>query len=360
MRSAVLLNILKNGVLIVVSLAVSFLVAETALHMAGYRGEVSWNLENMITVDDSVLNFRFRPNSESFTGNITYRLNSAGFRDSEHRYEKAPNMFRILVMGDSVAFGYKVKVEDTFSLRLEKLLEKNQGNVKAEVVTLAMPGLNSFQEAHLLQEEGRKYSPDLIVMLYSLNDADSGVSFKKKEEDVCRIELIHMEIPCAYKTFMKSSALLFFLKDRLDGLMWKLHIGDQDDVFGSIQTDYFSKLYTGDIKWKNNVLSGFDIVRDYSAQTGVPVLLVVSPVMYDFGQYSWKWIHEKIAKDAVARGFVVVDLLPLYSRYSVMDVRVERGDFVHPGKLGHEIAAAATSEAILKNSLLQRHSVSLN
>jgi hypothetical protein len=110
-----------------------------------------------------------RPNSTSGSGRIEYRINSRGFRDQEWPYAKNPTAFRVLVVGDSVAFSYKVALEEIFPRRLEVRLRAAMGDVEA--VTLAMPGLNTLQESMLLTQEGGRYSPDAAVVAFSLNDA---------------------------------------------------------------------------------------------------------------------------------------------------------------------------------------------
>lgn len=338
---------MKNGLLVILSLILTLGAGEGALRLLGFRGEISWNLQDVISIDDTVLNFRLSPNSESFSGNIVYKLNSRGFRDLEHSYQKVANAFRILVLGDSVAFGYKVSLENTFSRKLEGLLRGRTADRTVEIVTLAMPGLNTLQEAHILWEEGQRYTPDMILILYSINDAETGVAFAR-QETTCRIELLKLPIPCASKSALKNSALLFFVKDRMDQVFWKLNIGDQDDVFGSLRSDYFAQLYTAEEKWRTNVLAGFNSIAKYAQERQIPVILAVSPIMFEFDHYQWTWIHEKLLREGRGRGFQVIDLLDRYRKYSVKDIRVERGDFVHPGELGHEVAAVTVGEMILQ------------
>lgn len=341
----------KNALLVIFSLVFTLAVGEGALRIVGFRGEISWNLQDVVSMNDAILNFRLSPNSESFSGNVAYKLNGRGFRDLEHSDQKVASTFRILVLGDSVAFGYKVALDNTFSRKLESLLHDRIPDRGIEVLTLAMPGLNTVQEAHLLREEGLKYSPDMILILYSLNDADTGVAYASKETS-CRIELIKLPIPCAYKTVLKSSALLFFVKDRMDQLFWKLNIGDQDDVFGSLRSDYFAQLYTNDSKWHANVLAGFDSIAEDAKEHRIPVVLVVSPVMFEFDHYQWTWIHKKLLQEGESRGFQVIDLLEQYRTYSVKEIRVERGDFVHPGDLGHKVAAGVVADFLMESPQL--------
>lgn len=328
---------LKNVLLTTISLLFALLVGEGALRIIGFQGEVEWSVTDVIQIDDRVLNYRLKPHSVSFAGDVAYNLNGLGFRDLDRPFEKG-RKFRILVLGDSVAFGYKVKFEDLFSRQLERLLAERRPAKEVEVMTLAMPGLNTFQESHLLTTVGTKFDPNLVIVAFSMNDAEEGVAYKTND-DPCRIQLLQVPIPCGLKKVMKQSALLFFVKDRLDQVAWKLGVGDRDDIYHSIETDYFSKLYQDERNWSEHVVAGFRAIDQVGRSNGIPVVLVVFPVMYDFQEYKWDWIHRKVEEEARKYHFRVIQLIDEFKQYPVEAIRVERGDFVHPNKRGHYLAA---------------------
>lgn len=335
---------LKNLAALCISLVLTFLVGELVLRGLGYRGEVGWEMADLVKVNDPVLTYRLKPDSTTFAGDVVYQLNRNGFRGDNHTYMKEDRA-RLLVIGDSVAFGYKVRFEEVFSQQLEQLLAARYNESRVEVITLAMPGLNTLQEGHLLVTEGSKYDPDLIVVAYSLNDAEAGIAFSD-EKKTCRIELIGLPFPCALKTSLKRSALLYFVKDRVDQLMWRVGVGDEDDVYHSIGSDYFNGLYRDERQWREHVVSGFETIGAFSRERNIPVVVVIFPVMYDFKTYKWEWIHERVKQEAKRHSFQVVDLLDDFKQYPVDSVRVERGDFVHPNGLGHRLAAVAVERAL--------------
>ena len=103
--------------------------------------------------------------------------NSHGFRDYEYRYNKEQGVFRILIIGDSVAMGQGVNVADAFGKVLEKMLNAIPGREerKVEVIVLAQSGYTTSQELFLLENEAFRYSPDLIIWSYVLNDPASPI-----------------------------------------------------------------------------------------------------------------------------------------------------------------------------------------
>ncbi len=99
-------------------------------------------------------------------------INSKGFRDIERSYERSIPRYRILVLGDSMVWGYGVRQEEIFTALLEKEL---QG---IDVINLGVSGYGTDQELILLQKEGVRYQPDLIVVVIASNDFQENVQKK--------------------------------------------------------------------------------------------------------------------------------------------------------------------------------------
>lgn len=91
------------------------------------------------------------------------RINHAGLRDRDHTYQRSSDTKRILVLGDSFAWGYGVEEGQRFS----QLLETSMG---AEVINASVSGYSTDQELLWLRQEGVKYDVDLIILAMSGND----------------------------------------------------------------------------------------------------------------------------------------------------------------------------------------------
>jgi len=115
------------------------------------------------------------PNHEGTTdvgGYIrTLKVNSHGFRGDEVKTRKLPGIFRIMILGDSSAFGYGVNQNEVFSSVLEDNLSKKYKDIKIEVVNAAVPGYTTFSTLNFFREKGVKYSPDAIIISHN-NDPD--------------------------------------------------------------------------------------------------------------------------------------------------------------------------------------------
>lgn len=97
--------------------------------------------------------------------------NSRGFRDRERAYDKGGQK-RIVVLGDSTAWGWGVETWERFSDIIEKRLKG------WEVINLAQAGYSTDQELIVLETEGLKYHPDVVMLLFDRNDVVEGNNAK--------------------------------------------------------------------------------------------------------------------------------------------------------------------------------------
>jgi len=100
---------------------------------------------------------------------VQMRINSRGIRaDYEIPYKKPMGVKRIVVLGDSFGMGYEVNLEDTFTARMSDML--NNSGIKCEVVNLSTSGFSNAEELIVLQNEGFKYEPDLVLLAWHAGD----------------------------------------------------------------------------------------------------------------------------------------------------------------------------------------------
>ena len=72
--------------------------------------------------------------------------NSKGYRDRERTLARPPGTRRVVSLGDSFAWGASVEFEDAYPQRLERGLTRRRRE-RWEVVSLALPGMNSVDQA---------------------------------------------------------------------------------------------------------------------------------------------------------------------------------------------------------------------
>jgi lysophospholipase L1-like esterase len=95
-------------------------------------------------------------------------INSHGLRDQERPYEKSPDAFRILALGDSYVEGFAVAYDKTVGQVLEHSLGARACPV--EVLNGGTTGYSTDQEYLFYHSEGERYSPDVVLLFFYYND----------------------------------------------------------------------------------------------------------------------------------------------------------------------------------------------
>lgn len=95
--------------------------------------------------------------------NITIEVNSDGKRMPE--YDTRP---KIVLVGDSVAFGFGLNYKDTITNQLENML-----NNEYQVVNAGVPGYNTLQWQTMAVKLAEKLKPKVIIALINANDFET-------------------------------------------------------------------------------------------------------------------------------------------------------------------------------------------
>lgn len=307
-------------------------LSEVGLRLLGYAGAPQSIIGNIRMVDDSVLNWRFVPNSVVRDGRITYQYNDAGFRDVNHPVVKLADITRVVVIGDSVTEGSGVGQDQIFTHYVQDFLGS-----RYEVINLGMSGLNTPQEVHLLEKEGLKYEPDVVVLNFVLNDCDfyselrAAERFQNKKDTTVGL-LGDMAIDPRVKRWLKSSALIYLLKNRIEYI--KGRVTDKEE------TSYHTALWQNP-ECRKRVVAGFDRLRSLQQKYGFTVHVVLWPLLMDYERYEFSDIHSSIMEMAGQRGFQSLDLRSTYATKPYRELQVTAEDNVHPNGEGHRLAAQA-------------------
>lgn len=325
-------NALFSAALLMGSLLVSMIVGEFGLRMLGYAGAPESIIGNIRHVDDPILNWRFVPNSIVRDGKVVYRYNSAGFRDMEHDVKKTVDVKRVVVVGDSVTEGSGVRQEEMFTTHLQSLL-----GPRYEVINLGMSGLNTPQEIHLLEIEGIKYEPDVVVVNFVLNDCDFYSELRAAErfqsEKDAKIGLLgDVAIDPRFKRLLKSSALIHFVKGRVEYLLGL--------VTGKEEKNYYSALWDNP-ECHKRVSAGLDALQELQQEHRFDVHVLLWPLLVDYQHYEFSHVHQWVTRLAEERGFKVLNLMPVYSSRWYRHLQVTTEDNVHPNGEGHRLSAQA-------------------
>jgi lysophospholipase L1-like esterase len=136
---------------------------------------------------DPLLLWRLKPNLDQVVWDFTVLSTNSDHLRAEHSSDslqpKQPGAIRIVCLGDSVTFGFRVPAvwpnKPTeydrewlpFPMLLEKELRAANANRAIDVVTMAVPGYTSHQGLAWLQRDLDKLQPDLLIVSFGWNDA---------------------------------------------------------------------------------------------------------------------------------------------------------------------------------------------
>ena len=264
-----------------------------------------------IKSENKKLVYELRPNTETFIQiNKTFvKTNSFGFRDYEFKEYKENGVYRIIVVGDSVTFGWKQEVNETYPKILEKILNTPHNKTcRFEVYNMGIMGYNSEQEIELIKTKVIQFNPDLIIVGYVFNDdqigADAGL----------------------WRHFTKSNLrTIDYLK--LRWLQFKQKIDKE-----YITTKSFKELSK--------------ISRDKE----IPVLITIFPILTKFRVTEYLLNKTKIIEIAENNGFMTLNLL---NRYKITGIEKLTWDVLHPNNEGHIIAAEEIYKFLNDKSILK-------
>jgi hypothetical protein len=95
---------------------------------------------------------------------VEVSINTHGLRDDPHPVARVPGVRRMLLLGDSFAFGYGVAHPEAIGERLERRLPG------WEVLSAGVSGYGTDQALLWYRQELRRFRPDLVVLLFHPND----------------------------------------------------------------------------------------------------------------------------------------------------------------------------------------------
>jgi lysophospholipase L1-like esterase len=124
-----------------------------------------------LATDDEELPYRLRPGLKDIARGVPVRVNAHGLRGAEIETPRPATTRRILALGDSVTFGYRMPEEKIFPTLLEERLRQRSAD-DWEVVNAGVEGYNTRSELALLREVGFPLDPETVVLAFNLNDYD--------------------------------------------------------------------------------------------------------------------------------------------------------------------------------------------
>jgi len=306
-------------------------------------GEPSLRMYNdrvMRQSDDPEMISELVPGGRGYLRGVFVEINSKGLRDREFAYAKPAGVRRIVGLGDSFTFGMGTETGRVFLKALERMLDRERPG-RFQVLNMGVPGHNTASEFHYLKTEGVRYDPDVVIVCFTVNDAQqSSETYADHRFDSARSFVLE-----ALRDIRNGSYLVTFLFSRWQYATLRLRSRYND-------TDYHNALYApGRPGWEACRRALGDLSA-WCDRRGARCLLVLFPFMTDLDdRYPFAGIHAKVAAEARARGLPVLDLFESFRGRRATDLWVSLMDS-HPNARAHDIAARAVFEHLEKSGVL--------
>ncbi|MCX5737733.1 MAG: SGNH/GDSL hydrolase family protein, partial [Proteobacteria bacterium] len=259
---------------------------------------------------------------------VPLRVNSRGLRSPEIAVPKPVGMHRVLVLGDSVTFGWGVEEEQNFSRRLEIAL-RQQLACPVEVLNSGVAGYGTVEEADYFTHEGLEVAPDVVLIYYVENDNQSVPHATGAVASFLKDWVV-------YRSHLVSTVLYAW---RLNS--WKLHA----QAAGGDRAAYEAEQRAWDTR--SGTAASFAALHEIAtvAQShGMRVILASHP--NSLANRSLDAVRDRLLREAAASdGMAFVDVAPAIVPYRDRDIAVSKTD-LHPNGFAHGLIAEALLPAV--------------
>jgi lysophospholipase L1-like esterase len=266
---------------------------------------------------DPKLIYELTPGAECTHRGYRIRINSSGFRDDEFPDTPPRGARRIVILGDSVAWGLGVSMEDAFPQVLQRLLAERAPRDEPSplVYNLAVDGYSTEQELRLLETEAMDLGPEVVLICYVLNDPDTA------DGGLAR-----------HFVGAQRSELLYQVRKAA----WRIRHLLSQDADSDPRWDYLHFVHHDR---RELVQSQFERLGRIAESAQLNVTLALVPLFdwdEDGSSYAWSDLHESIEQCCSRNGIRFVDLRDAMTTRDPSDIAF---DNLHPNRAGHGLIA---------------------
>ena len=292
------------------------------------------------------------PNSVGKTFGQEYHINELGLRGPETTFEKKPGVFRIAVVGDSMAFGIGLSDEQTLPAQLSERFKQLGNTPEVEVLNFGITAYGFDQYPELLQKKVLRFSPDLIILQTYVNDTVNPANFyetKEQSSDTQNGEgIASPETTAPLSRLIKNVRESFVILRRHSALMKLVSPLLKDvtySILKSIKRDHLiiaqgrrdlEQFQNNGELWKQgqNSLHQFKMICE---QHSIPLTVVIFPVMNLVdSSYRYKAYHDAVREFCIKSDIDVIDLYEHFYGANLWEHRV--------GLLDHHPDAAISAK----------------
>lgn len=354
-------RILARPGIAVVALAATNLLSLLAL---GFLGEMAarWHTEGSLRLAMASIIGRRSPLASYDTANwivpdpeLGYKLNPAnpginsfGVRHPPINPIKPVGAFRLVVLGDSVAWDTNGFVD---ILRAE-LEHRSTGSI--EVINASVPGYTTYQERRFFERDLARLSPDLIVLEYCLNDNHQFLHFLNGNGRWLIMPEVARTFPSDDPNFLQrvasSSYLWFEVQQRLLSFKLAPHSRFPWEDRPDLRTAWIDATWTATREHLIALRRATEQFGGRFVVVAVPIELQLRPDLLAADRSYVLKPQTRLQAICEEVGIPFLDLFPAFAAHDAGDALFRDG--LHLAPTGHALAAVGIERFLAAQRLL--------
>lgn len=304
---------------------------------------------------DPLMRYVLAENQRGWIDDGFVTTNAFGFRGANVDVPKPHGRFRIVTLGDSVAFGWGVNDGETFSAQSQALLRARRPDLDVELVNLAVPGYATRQEVELLDRHLARLQPDVVLVGFYSNDlpdtfeemsAGSGGGTTIATRSTANGRILRMN-PAPSSWAERQARRSRALYTATHALKQLLHHGEGKPG-SNMELELLSNTSSPQLEsaWRQ-IATQFGRLQQMAHAAGFSVGVVMLPPREQVGgRFTEDGYQSHVRALAEQAGFFVVDPLPSLAQHVAGPPLFVPYDRNHPSALGHKIIAEAVVDAL--------------
>ncbi|MCK5506691.1 MAG: hypothetical protein KAJ10_16115 [Thermodesulfovibrionia bacterium] len=271
-----------------------------------------------------------------YWNNKLHVFNSDGLRRTTNFPLKHDGILRVMVLGDSLTYGYGVSKEDTYTSIIQRELKNNY---KVEILNLGRCGFQSSDILKITNKYLTVLNPDLVIYGVCQND------FLPSEVGQYKGNQYALPLPESFKNYIIDNTYLGkFFSRKYDEVLRKFHLRHDfhDDILNNFE-NYRTR-------FGNDVKKMGEIIKQHTGHSPIAMVLDQYPALNSRG-HKITLIAEHLLEKA---GFDVISTKEYYMQNNNRVMAVSKWEG-HPNEEAHNIFAKLIISKIEKHPLLKSY-----
>lgn len=276
--------------------------------------------------DDPNIGHEHLPGSRAKLMGVPVEISSQGLRDREYSIPKPADVHRIMILGDSMTFGWGARQEETYAKVFEKTRQESSdpGSRPLEVVNTGVGNYNTAQQVAWFRRSGLQFQPDVVLLAYYINDAEP--------------------TPVERQSWLAQHSYLYVFASS-GGIALQRKLGLAPTFF-----EYYRNLYRDDQPgWQACQRALASLAATCREHRIALRMMLIPELHFPGGTYPFAEVHAQVAQVAEAEGVPALDLQHAFQGIPPRQLWVSPGD-AHPNALAHAVIAKELTQWRVDNA----------